>query len=477
MLNLMYGIILLVGMGIGYVSLRSGGRTVGGILLTVVALIWAFFRYWFLLDHPWFIIRPLGGGWIQVLIVILVLVLIVEFALRRGSQVLGWLALIIALFAPFWDMRSADVWWWAATWEALLAFAVLAFGLSVLFWSSRRIFAVVMLIVALLLGGRLLFTVGAEVLNKEAPGIPAWTSMSQSAGSSDTGSSDSAPGDPAATTTVAADPDYQKLAKAIAREMKDKKVRPDEYTTNVNWSAHAPQNNLGFVDQTLKNRADIAAFLQGDSEASVAARTLVLQAMAEKFDDPVRVNTEMERALSGECYIPIQFTADMQYEGQPYYDDEVVLTPDGYRQAKPGDVLWLCMSTEGEVIWKASMRADCGNVGFTDIRPVRPQTPAAPPVTEPHGPKDSCPTVPGYQGPNSQCLQPKSPAPQPSGVSDLNEGAAGSAQPKPSSKPSPLAPSASPSGGGGSSSGGSDGHTTQPSPEASGTQTGAPDGP
>ncbi len=478
MLQLAIGLVVLVLLGSLVSSVLSSGRRRVGIQLAVLALGWAMFRYWMPLPTPFFILRFLSAGWIILIIIILVVMILVSFLAHRDGRLLGWVALAIALLAPFGDMFSNDMWWWAKTWQGMAALTGVAVLLAVLFYSSKQMFAKVMWATAAILALVLLLPFIFKMLGMHVTEIPANGYQSQSAGASDVGSSSPASGNPGATKTETADPNYKKLAQQLDRELKDKGLRPGEYTTDVDWSAHDPQNSLGFVGQTLEDRHDVVAFLTGDSEASVAARSMVQQAMEDKFDDPVQVNTEITRALTGECYIPVQFTRDMQYEGQPYYDDEVVLTPDGYRQAKPGDVLWLCMSTEGEVIWKASMRADCGNVGFTDIRPVRPYTPSVPPVTQPHGPKDSCPKVPGYQGPNSQCLQPKSPAPQPSGVSDPNEGTAGPAEPKPAPKPSPLAPSSSPSGGGdGSGGGASDGHSAAPSPEESGTQTGSPNGP
>lgn len=151
------------------------------------------------------------------------------------------------------------------------------------------------------------------------------------------------------------------------------------------------RGDASFSDVTLKTREDVAEFLGGDSPESIAARERVQTALAD-------MPGELERALSGEGYVPIQFNIAVQYFGTTYFNGSEVIDMRGARQTGEDDILWLFISREGVIVAEASIRADCGNPNFDRIVPVRPETPPAPPIEQPPCPPG---TVPDEENPGS----------------------------------------------------------------------------
>lgn len=248
-------------------------------------------------------------------------------------------------------------------------------------------------------------------------------------------------------------------------------------------------NNLDWFIQGVNDRQGDTGFNWSAVERWAKARTVddnsVEARVIEVYGDISKVEARKRAAeLVGEdaagqllikrhaaCFANTRGLGDGQM-------DDFVYCPPEERQVRVS-LVPLQMDGKGHAVGyldtDSGVFVDCDNVWW--VPPVV-KTPDNPPQTNPpppdNPPSGGCVEIPGNGV--LEC-ESKTPAPQPSGVSDPNEGTAGAPQPKPTPKPTPLEPSSSPSGGGGGSSGGGDGHTAAPTPEASGTQTGSPSGP
>lgn len=92
--------------------IRWGMRTtryrVAGFAIALGALFWAWLRPD---SGGWFLFRPLeGAGWYIILWVLLIASLVVGFFMWRLAKLLGWVAVFIAVLAPFWDLFTAELW-------------------------------------------------------------------------------------------------------------------------------------------------------------------------------------------------------------------------------------------------------------------------------------------------------------------------------------------------------------------------------
>lgn len=141
-----------------------------------------------------------------------------------------------------------------------------------------------------------------------------------------------------------------------------------------------------FSNRTLKSSAEVGAFLRESTPESLAINGAVTKAIKDAGYGDIEVN----RALTGDGYLPIQMINASQVLGTTYFKDGKVLEAGTWRQAGPGDVYWLYFTSDGRLIPGALVRADCGNANAKQIRTVRPGMPSAPPVENPPG-EEKCP--------------------------------------------------------------------------------------
>lgn len=128
------------------------------------------------------------------------------------------------------------------------------------------------------------------------------------------------------------------------------------------WAQNPLDNVGGAFHGRIESRDELSRFLRGDAPESRGARTKVLTEIPDR---------ERARALSGRGYQEVQFHVPVDYTGNSVWNGERVITPDGEKRAKSGDVVWVYVTQDCDIIWSASVRADCGNVGYHDLVPVR----------------------------------------------------------------------------------------------------------
>ena len=128
------------------------------------------------------------------------------------------------------------------------------------------------------------------------------------------------------------------------------------------WSQNPLDNVGGAFRGRIENKTELSRFLRSDAPEGRAARHRVLGEIPDG---------ERSRALTGRGYVDVQFHVLMDYTGNSVWDGERVITPDGTKRAKSGDVVWVYVTRSCDVVWSASVRADCGNVGYHSLVPVR----------------------------------------------------------------------------------------------------------
>lgn len=128
------------------------------------------------------------------------------------------------------------------------------------------------------------------------------------------------------------------------------------------WAQNPLDNTGGAFRGRIENRNELSKFLRGDAPESRAAHDKVLTEIPQG---------ERVRALSGRGYVDVQFHVPVDYSGNSMWNGERVITPDGTKRAASGDVVWVYTTRSCDVNWSASIRADCGNVGYHELVPVR----------------------------------------------------------------------------------------------------------
>lgn len=78
--------------------------------LAGVALIWAILRATVFSGVTWTFVRPLGGGWIALFVVLLVAVVAAAVFLPSLATPLAWLSLVLAVGLPFTDIFTEKFW-------------------------------------------------------------------------------------------------------------------------------------------------------------------------------------------------------------------------------------------------------------------------------------------------------------------------------------------------------------------------------
>jgi hypothetical protein len=162
-------------------------------------------------------------------------------------------------------------------------------------------------------------------------------------------------------------------------------------SNNVSFNgAPEERGTAAFSQRTLKTQADVAGFLNEDTDVSKAAKQNVVDSIRKAgFGDD-----EVKRALDGSGYFPIQVKTAANVLGTTYYQDGKVLEAGAWRAVGTNDVFWLFMTKDKKIVFGATVRADCGNPHLTQVVPVRPSTPPATPVEHPPTPSSNCPVPP-----------------------------------------------------------------------------------
>lgn len=157
--------------------------------------------------------------------------------------------------------------------------------------------------------------------------------------------------------------------------------RPGEVNvgSQVEWGENPEERGTAaFTSETIESPADIVAFFGSGTPESEE----VVSMIEETFEDDPE---NLERALSGEGYVPVQFNVPIAIEGTTYFVNGESEVATGERFAQAGDILWLYADEDGHIVWDASFRADCANPEITFIRPLRPGDVIPPSIVIPPG--------------------------------------------------------------------------------------------
>lgn len=158
-------------------------------------------------------------------------------------------------------------------------------------------------------------------------------------------------------------------------------------------------NNITYLDSTDA----IAKWLASGAPAANTAK----ERIASSIKAAGKGDKEVNRALTGAGYIPIQLKGESQIMGGSYFVDGKFHQENSWRQSQAGDLYWLYITEDGMLVPDATLRADCGNVGAKQIRIVKINIPPAVPVGLPPG-KEECPEGTVLQ-PNGECHTPPPP--------------------------------------------------------------------
>ena len=130
----------------------------------------------------------------------------------------------------------------------------------------------------------------------------------------------------------------------------------------------------------LNTHAQLVDCMNGTGERNIALRDRV----ADGIRSAGYGEDEVARAFSGECYSAVmQLEVDSQIYGNTWFEDGQVFDGEQWREVKEGDFFWLCVAKDGTIIWEATLRGDCANPDLVYFKPIREETPEAPPAGTP----------------------------------------------------------------------------------------------
>ncbi len=209
---------------------------------------------------------------------------------------------------------------------------------------------------------------------------------------------------PEQTTVTSPDPHMtaQQLADQLAKVFKGGYVLGGPAPTlrvgsQVTTTGHTPVRGVNsFSKKTLTTPKEVGEFLQSDDAKAKQARDRVVSSLkAAGYGQ-----AEIDRALSGDGYFAVQMTVPSQIMGTSYVVNGRTYVAADWRTVPAEDILWLFATTDGKIVYGASVRADCANPNLTQVRLITPSTPQAPPV--------SCasPNSPGCQPTHCVCPTP-----------------------------------------------------------------------
>ncbi|HEY9712192.1 MAG TPA: hypothetical protein V6C72_01905, partial [Chroococcales cyanobacterium] len=149
-------------------------------------------------------------------------------------------------------------------------------------------------------------------------------------------------------------------------------------TSHIDWASHQELRGIAsFGTVTLKTPQAVGQYLSGSSAQDVTARNQVEQAITTAGYG----QTEIDRALNGSGYFPVQPTVASQILGTSYFQNGKVYVEGTWRSVGPNDVYWVFMTVDHKIIPQATIRADCQNPHAVVITPIPPNKPTPPPIT------------------------------------------------------------------------------------------------
>ncbi len=158
---------------------------------------------------------------------------------------------------------------------------------------------------------------------------------------------------------------------------------------DIDWSKNPYDNGPEtFVGRTIRTQQDLGRVLANPKNGSErAVRKHILKSLMGMPE------SERQRALTGEGFIPVQFMKESCFDGNTFYNSGTgeAQREVGSRCKDAGDVWWVYVGTDGKIYWDTSVRADCGNPGLT--RPPRPKHPKPKPTPTPTIPTTAPPTT------------------------------------------------------------------------------------
>lgn len=184
----------------------------------------------------------------------------------------------------------------------------------------------------------------------------------------------------------------------------------DMGTGNIPDSPEERAADVSFTKETIETREDLCTFFASNHEKASDARANVERALREAgYGDD-----EVNRALNSDCasWLWVAPTVDSQILGTTYSVNGEVVQSDNWRQVAPNDAIWFYVTSDAHIVAGASVRADCGNPNVVTVRPVRPDTPEAPPIDIPPG--NPCPYNPALPVDSPECKRnpPGNPPPE-----------------------------------------------------------------
>lgn len=243
-------------------------------------------------------------------------------------------------------------------------------------------------------------------------------------------------------TGVPLDLTTDQTAQALADALVAAGWQPDQIKVGkVDWSKNPYDvGRETFVDRQIRTQQDLARVLSNPQNAAEKAVRKHIKSALKDLPE-----SERERAMTGQGFVPVQFMEEVCFTGNTFYAGGKAHR-EGDVCKKAGDIWWVYVGSDGTVHWDASVRADCGNPGV--LKPPRPKHPKPTP-TPTKTPKPSptpTPTKPTKTPePTPTPDLSKAPAPQPTGVEKpTGNPVAPTPTAKPTPKPTPLKPTPAP---------------------------------
>lgn len=145
----------------------------------------------------------------------------------------------------------------------------------------------------------------------------------------------------------------------------------------VDKAHHTPIRGVNsFSLKTLTTPKEVGMFLRSNTVKGRQARDRVVKAIkAAGYGQ-----SEIDRALNGDGYFPVQMAVPSQILGTSYSVGGKTYVAADWRTVPAGDILWLFMTKDYKIVFGAAVRADCGNPNVIIVRPITPKTPPKPPV-------------------------------------------------------------------------------------------------
>lgn len=184
-------------------------------------------------------------------------------------------------------------------------------------------------------------------------------------------------------TATPDDVSVKKTSRSIAEGLASRGWDETVKIGSVDWDANPRDTGRNVFGERVESTQELSSYLKKDSREAAAMRKHIHKAIKAEVP-PNRVEYEHRRAMSGKGYVPVQFPEAVCYDGNTFYRNGEAKVPDKQTCRQAGDIFWIYVASNGEVIWDASVRADCSNPGLT--KPPAPRDKVKtkkPPATKP----------------------------------------------------------------------------------------------